>query len=98
MSWETLITGEFKLKNPTDNDILLIQNYLEFGQEVEKINFRFEDGTTVIEFVSLNWLSHITEEKIAELLNLLKDKLVDYWITVYFLDRPDLEFCKRLNS
>jgi hypothetical protein len=86
MLWGTLITGIIKLKNATDEDIILIQNDLEFGNEVEKVNIKTENGITTIDFCSVNWSSHIDEERINELLENLKPKLTYYAISLYFLD------------
>jgi hypothetical protein len=86
MSWETLITGIIKLKNATDEDILLVQNDLEFGNEVEKVDINAENGITTIVFCSVNWGSHIDEKRINDLLESLKPKLTYYAISLYFLD------------
>jgi len=86
MSWETLVVGNIKLKNATDEDLIEIQEYLEFGNECEKIDVKVEDGTTIIDFQSVNWLSHVNEEVIDELLKKLRKKLVQYAITLYYLD------------
>jgi hypothetical protein len=85
MSWETLITGKIKLKNATDDDITLIQDTLEFGNEVEKVDIQVADGITTIDFCSVNWGSHIDEDKINGLIETLKLKLTYYAITLYYL-------------
>ena len=85
MSWETLITGVIKVKNATDDDIMLIQDTLEFGNKVEKVDIQITDGITTIDFCSVNWCSHIDENKINELIEKLKPKLTYYDITLYYL-------------
>lgn len=86
MSWETLVAGCLRLKNATDKDLIKIRDHLEFGNECEKIDVKVEGGITVIDFQSVNWLSHLDEEKIEKMLKELKKKLVSYWITLYYLE------------
>jgi hypothetical protein len=90
MSWETLITGKIKLENATDDDITLIQDTLEFGNEVEKVDIATIQSTTLVDFCSVNWGSHIDEDKINELIEKLKPKLTYYAITLYYL-APDFD-------
>jgi hypothetical protein len=92
MTWETLVCGTIEFKGiASDDDVLLVQNYLEFGREVEKIdvkNLKQEDGdtNTTIDFTSVNWISHINEDSIKEMLEKLKGKLEHYAITLHYLD------------
>jgi len=101
MSWETLITGKIKLKNATDDDILLIQDILEFGNEVEKVDIQVIDGITTIDFCSVNWVSHVDEDKINKLIEKLKPKLTYYAITLYYLigfDTPNWYYDSEMNE
>jgi len=87
MSWETLTTGFILIKNATDEDINLIKSYLELGgNETETIKIEKEGDITTIDFTSINWNSHISKEKIDELLEKLKNKITDYGISLYYLD------------
>jgi len=90
MSWETLTTGFILIKNATDEDINLIKSYLELGKnETETIKIEKEGDITMIDFTSVNWNSHISEEKIDELLEKLKNKMTDCGISLYYLDEAD---------
>lgn len=86
MSWETLTVGVLKIKNCSDKDLLLIQDCFEFGNDLEKVNINTKRGITTIDFQSVNWLSHIDEEKINGLIKKLKNKLKFYAITLYRLE------------
>jgi hypothetical protein len=90
MSWETLTTGFILIKDATEEDINLIKSYLELGgNETETIKIEKERDITTIDFTSVNWNSHISEEKIDELLKKLKNKITECSISLYYLNEAD---------
>jgi len=95
-----MVCGSIEFKGmATDEDILLVDNYLEFGNRAEKVEIRNRKNllnsllvrlgkhkeNTEINFTSVNWGSHIDEDKIKEMLGKLKGKLEYYAITLYHL-------------
>lgn len=81
------MVGNLELKNATDKDIELIIDYLELnGNDCQKVSLKENNGITLIDFQSVNWLSHVDEDKINEMLKKLRKKLKFHAITLYFLD------------
>ena len=99
MSWETLVFGEIVFKEKTtDKDLELIKNYLEVYPEdddywrANKLHIEEKEGKTYIYVLSVNLTSHIDKKKIKKLLKKLKPKLVDYFLSLWYLDESDKDF------
>jgi len=103
MSWETLISGELEFIGEVSKDELdLIQDKLEvFPEEdvywkadklcIEKKNTK---GNTTVRILSVNWTSHVDEERIREMLKALEKRLIHYSLSLYYLGELYLDFHK----
>jgi len=92
MSWKTLVVGNFsfvfnvdgKLKQNTIEDI---ESVVESKVLTEKERWDMYGKNYWIEDV--NWSSHVSEDKIREVMNKYKDILDTFDVSLYYLVEPD---------
>jgi YHS domain-containing protein len=93
MSWETLIIGSFKFIDSISEEerktlIDRIKDVLELPANIQSVTYgafneRYENKTYY--FCHVNWLSHVDEEKIENLIREIGSKIKGYDITLYYL-------------
>jgi len=83
MSWETLVTGCFKIKdNVSKVEKEKIISELEDALECKiKYDERFREYV----FQDVNWVSHVRHEEVEEVFNKYKSKLLTFYYDLYYL-------------
>lgn len=87
MSWETLVVGNFKLKENIDEKIK--ENIISELERVLECKIKENDDYDDYEFQDVNWVSHIRGEKIKEVVEKYKDYFVYFEVSIYYLNEAD---------
>jgi len=87
MSWETLVVGNFKLKENIDEKIK--ENIISELERVLECKIKENDDYDDCEFQDVNWVSHIRGEKIKEVVEKYKDYFVYFEVSIYYLNEAD---------
>jgi hypothetical protein len=91
MSWETVVCGCVVLKDGnTDEVISLLQDILEVDRNEMKIEER--SGKKEIYFKSLNFDSHVDEDKVKKFVKKVFSNVDYVGVSLYYLGEADFDF------
>jgi len=93
MSWETLTIGSFKFKEDVDEKVK--EKIISELEDVLECKIKYYDDYDDYEFEDVNWTSHITGEKIKEIIEKYKDYFVYFEVSIFYLNEPDEEISLR---
>lgn len=87
MSWDTLVVGNFRIKEGVDEEEK--KEILKDAKRTFECEIGWDEEWEEYSFEDVNWLSHVREEKIEEWIEKWKEKLERWNVSLYYLSEAD---------